>query len=121
MNEQTPPAADQGLACLVMLLRFHGVGADAAQIRHQFGGMPVGTQEMLRCAKELGLKGRLRHTKWSKLATAPLPAIAALRDGGFLLLGKIGDDKAIVQSALSPRPSLMSRTSSRRRGTAGSS
>lgn len=28
MNEQSPPAADQGLACLVMLLRFHGVGAD---------------------------------------------------------------------------------------------
>jgi subfamily B ATP-binding cassette protein HlyB/CyaB len=92
-----------------MLLRFHGIGADPAQIRHQFGGMPVGTQEMLRCAKELGLKGRLRHTKWSKLTTAPLPAIATLRDGGFVLLGKIGDDKTIIQSPLSPRPSLMSK------------
>jgi ATP-binding cassette, subfamily B, bacterial HlyB/CyaB len=109
MNEQTPPAADQGLACLVMLLRFHGVGADPVQIRHQFGGVPVGTEEMLRCAKQLGLRGRVRQTKWSKLDTTPLPAIAAMRDGGFVVLGKVGDGKAIVQSPLSPRPSLMSK------------
>ena len=32
-----------------------------------------------------------------------------LRDGGFLILGKAGDDKAIVQSPLSPRPALMTR------------
>ena len=32
-----------------------------------------------------------------------------LRDGGFLLLGKIGDDKALVQSPLSPQPALMTR------------
>jgi subfamily B ATP-binding cassette protein HlyB/CyaB len=38
-----------------------------------------------------------------------LPGIAVLRDGGFLFLGKVGDDKAIVQSPLSPRPALMTR------------
>jgi len=32
-----------------------------------------------------------------------------LRDGGFLLLGKVGDDKALVQSPMSPRPTLMTR------------
>ena len=35
------------------------------------------------------------------------PAVATLRDGGFLLLVKVGDDKAIVQLPHSPRPTLM--------------
>jgi subfamily B ATP-binding cassette protein HlyB/CyaB len=44
-----------------------------------------------------------------RLATTPLPAIAALNDGKFLFIGKVGDDKAIVQSPLSPRPVVMTR------------
>ncbi len=32
-----------------------------------------------------------------------------LRTGGFLLLGKVGDDKALVQSPLSPRPIMTTR------------
>jgi ATP-binding cassette, subfamily B, bacterial HlyB/CyaB len=107
-------AVDQGLAVLVTLLRFQGIGADPEQIRHKFGHGKIGVPEMLRCAKDLGLKARSYRTSWSRLATTPLPGIAVLRDGGFLFLGKVGDDKAIVQSPLSPRPAL----SSRPRGTA---
>ena len=109
MNAQTPSITDQGLACFVMLLRFHGIGADPAQIRHQFGGTKIGVPEMLRCAKEFGLKGRLRHSNWARLGITPLPAIASLRDGGFVLLGKVGKDEAIVQSPLSDRPTLMTK------------
>src|SRR5271169_1470433 len=109
MNAETPSMTDQGLACFVMLLRFHGIGADPAQIRHQFGGTKIGIPEMLRCAKELGLKGRLCHSNWARLGITPLPAIASLRDGGFVLLGKVGEDEAIVQSPLSHRPTLMSK------------
>ena len=64
---------------------------------------------MLRCAKELGLKARACRTNWARLASTPLPAIAALRDGGFLLLAKAGEDKVLVQSPQSPRPALMTR------------
>ena len=92
------PAVNSGLTALVMLLRFHGVPADPAQIRHQFGTATIGTAEMLRCAKEFGLKARQVKTNWERLATTPLPAIAALKDGGFLLLGKVGDDKVVAQS-----------------------
>ena len=99
---------DPGLAALVMLLRFHGLGTDPEQIRHSFGARAIGVAEMLRCAKELGLKARSRLT-WDRLVNTPLPAIATLRGGGFLLLGKVGDDKALVQSPLSPRPTLMTR------------
>jgi subfamily B ATP-binding cassette protein HlyB/CyaB len=100
-------AGDPGLSVLVMLLRFHGLGVDPEQIRHRFGAGIIGIPEMLRCAKELGLKARSRLTNWERLVKAPLPGIVSLRDGGFLLLGKVGDGKALVQSPLSPRPTMM--------------
>jgi subfamily B ATP-binding cassette protein HlyB/CyaB len=102
-------AADPGLAALVSLLRFNGIGADAEQIRHRFGSACIGVPEMLRCAKEFGLKARLCKTSWARLSRMPLPAIAALLNGDFLILCKVGDDKAIVQSPLSSQPALMTR------------
>jgi subfamily B ATP-binding cassette protein HlyB/CyaB len=111
MDGGTPTSSisDPGLLALVMLLRFQGVGADPEQIDHQFGGIPIGVPEMLRCARGFGLKARSLTTKWERLAGMPLPAIAALRDGSFLLLGKAGDDKIIVQAPLSLRSTLMVR------------
>jgi ATP-binding cassette, subfamily B, bacterial HlyB/CyaB len=100
---------DPGLAALVMLLRFHGVGADPEQLRHRLGKDIVGVADMLRCAKDMGLKVKSYRTTWERLATTPLPGIAVLNDGKFLFIGKVGDDKAIVQSPLSPRPFVMTR------------
>jgi ATP-binding cassette, subfamily B, bacterial HlyB/CyaB len=108
-GKPTSSIPDPGLAALVMLLRFQGVGVNPEQVRHQFGGMPIGIPEMLRCAKGFGLKARSLTTKWARLATTPLPGIAVLGDGGFLILGKAGEDKLIVQSPLEPRPALMTR------------
>jgi ATP-binding cassette, subfamily B, bacterial HlyB/CyaB len=102
-------AVDPGLSVLVMLLRLHGIGANPEQIRHRFGGARIGIPEMLRCAREFGLKARERIAGWERLETTPMPAIAALRDGGFLLLGKFCDGKVIVQSPNSPRPALMTK------------
>src|ERR1044071_10245389 len=45
---ESPNELDQGLAALVMLLRFHGVGADPGQIRHRFAAKAIGTAEMRR-------------------------------------------------------------------------
>ena len=104
-----PAAPDQGLMALVMMLRFHGIGADPEQIRHRFASAAVGAAEMLRCAKELGLKARAASSRWDRLGNTALPVIAGLKGGRFLILGKIGEDKALVQWPGSPRPSMMSR------------
>ena len=90
--------ADPGLEALVTLLHFQGVAADPGQIRHRLGTDKIGVAEMLRCAKDLGLKARAYRTDWSRLARTPLPAIAALRDGGFLVVAKAAEDKVLVQS-----------------------
>src|SRR5262249_36227989 len=102
-------AVDPGLSTLVTVLRLQGIGADAAQLRHHLGHHTVGVPEMIRCARDLGLKARAYKTSWARLASAPMPSIAVLHDGGFVVLGKVGGDRAIVQSPQSPRPSLMTR------------
>jgi ATP-binding cassette, subfamily B, bacterial HlyB/CyaB len=100
-------AVDQGLIALTGLLQLHGIGVDPEQVRHSFGEIPIGVTEMLRYAKQTGLKARSFNTTFARLEKIPLPGIAPLRDGGFLLLGKAGDGKVLVQSPLAPRPQLM--------------
>ncbi|XRZ31232.1 type I secretion system permease/ATPase [Bradyrhizobium genosp. P] len=102
-------ADDSGLAALVMMLRIHGIGADPEQIRHRCGMVTIGVNQMLRCAKELGLKARISTTSWERLSATPLPGIATLRDGGFLILGKVAEDTILVQRPSSSKPEAMTR------------
>jgi subfamily B ATP-binding cassette protein HlyB/CyaB len=111
MAEAAEPAIanddESGLLALVTLLRCHGLAADPAQIRHQLGVTRVDVASMLRCAKDFGLKARIQKTSWSRLSVTPLPGIAVLRNGGFLILGKIVDDKLLVQWPMVPQPETM--------------
>jgi len=104
-------ANDSGLAALVSLLRLQGVAAEPAQLHHQLGmaGKPVGVVEMLRCARQLGLKARSLSTRWARLARTPLPGIAELRDGSFLLLGKATEDKVLVHVPGASQAEVMTR------------
>ncbi|HEY5797592.1 MAG TPA: type I secretion system permease/ATPase [Bosea sp. (in: a-proteobacteria)] len=100
---------DGGLAALMFILSSQGVSVTPEQIQHQFPGRPIGVTEMVRCAKNLGLKARSITTNWERLAKTPLPAIAAMRDGSFLLLGRCGDDSILVLEPNAPRPHMISR------------
>jgi subfamily B ATP-binding cassette protein HlyB/CyaB len=102
-------AADPGLEALVLLLRLQGIGADEGQIRHRFSGAQIGVPEMLRWAAERNLKARCIATSWPRLAKTPLPAIAVLHDGDFLLVARMGDDKVLVQRPGRPVPELLGR------------
>ncbi len=103
----TAPEPD-GVFSFVTLLGLHGIAADAGQIAHRFAGAALGLEDMLRLAKELGLKARVLATGWERLSHTPLPGIAALKTGGFLLIAKTDADKALVQAPGS-RPRLMTR------------
>jgi ATP-binding cassette, subfamily B, bacterial HlyB/CyaB len=100
---------DSGLEALVTLLHFQGVAADREQIRHRLGTNKIGASEILRCAKDFGLKARSCRTSWPRLAKMPLPAIAGLRDGRFMVLAKAGEDEVLVQSPQDSRPAMMTR------------
>ena len=107
-EEPNPPAAiDTGLGAVIMLLRYHGIGADPEQIQHRFGGVRFGVSEMLRCSREFGLRARAFATNWQRLANTPFPGIAVLNDGNFLIIGKVGEGKILVQTPGTPKPSIM--------------
>ena len=109
MPDVTTRENDPGLTVLVVLLQFHGVAADADQIGHRFGRVPIGIPEMLRCAKDFKLKARVVRSVWRRLPASPLPAIACLRNGGFLIAGKAADDQILVSDPVMGRPQVMSR------------
>ena len=102
---------DTGLRCLVNMARFHGLAADAAQIRHALGSTDdvLDTQGLLRAGRLLGLKLRSVESGWSRLAKTPLPVIARHVDGHFFILAAIKDDKVLVQDPLEPRPLTLPR------------
>jgi ATP-binding cassette, subfamily B, bacterial HlyB/CyaB len=110
MSDTTPVTdVDPGLEMLALLLRLQGIAVDEAQIRHRFSRHRIGVPEMLRWAAERGLKARCIHSAWSRLQKTPLPGIAVLEDGGFLLLAKAGEDKILVQRPGSAVPELLTR------------
>jgi ATP-binding cassette, subfamily B, bacterial HlyB/CyaB len=88
-------------------VRFHGIALNPAQIRHRFGGSEIGVPEMLRCAKELGLKARSVSIRATRLAKTPLPAIAECNDGGFVIIGKVSSDQIVIQDPAVPTPRMM--------------
>jgi subfamily B ATP-binding cassette protein HlyB/CyaB len=100
---------DTGLQCLALLLRFHQVSVDPAQIAHQLSGAPMGVPEMLRCAKTLKLKARSVTETWEGLMKLPLPAIVELKDKTFIIVGKVTADDALVQVPSANRPQIIKR------------
>ena len=104
-------AIDSGAACLVLLLRFFGMPGDIESIRHEFGqsDTPLETRDMIRAARKLGLKSRPIKSNWDRLQKTSLPAIAKLKDGKFIILGQIAEDKVLVQEPGINRPITLTR------------
>jgi subfamily B ATP-binding cassette protein HlyB/CyaB len=99
---------DTGLAVFVLILQFYEIPVDRKQLAHQYGNR-MGVTEMMRCAKDMKLKARIIQSDWDRLAKTPLPAIAELKDGSFLILGKTSDDKALIHNLGTGRPKAISR------------
>jgi subfamily B ATP-binding cassette protein HlyB/CyaB len=101
--------ADTGLACLTLVARFFQLSLDAAQIRHDYGktdGLFDAT-DVVRCAKRSGLLARLSKTRWDRLDRVPMPAIAPLTDGRFVVFARSVGDKLLIQDPQQAAPQLM--------------
>jgi len=91
---------DSGLECLTLLLRFHQIAIDPAQIAHQFAGERIGTAQMLCCATRLKVKARAISETWGGLKKLPLPAIVERKDGTCVILGQVAEDGALIGRSL---------------------
>jgi len=101
MNEQqanVDAPVDTGLICLIMLARLHNVAISAEQLTHEFcseGGL-FSLREMLLGAQRVGLKAKSVQTTASRLEHTPLPAIATDHNGGFFIIAKVDQSKAVI-------------------------
>ena len=100
---------DTGLACLVMLARFHQIVADPRQLTHQFkvSGDSFGKNDILLAARQLGMQAKLIKTTYDRLERTPLPAMAVAKDGGYFILARFADDKALIHDPRAERPSIV--------------
>jgi subfamily B ATP-binding cassette protein HlyB/CyaB len=86
------PALDSGLACLLVVARYLGVAAaPAALARDRDGREPWSEGELLRAARALGLRARRLRPGRRRLPLLPLPALARLNDGRFVILARVDD------------------------------
>jgi len=106
--QRRTPIDDPGSLALELMLRLLGIRVEPEQLCRDIGS-PVGVKEMVRYARKAGLRARCSKSAWKRLAGGQLPAIAVLRDGSFLLLGKISGDTAVVLAPGAQRPALMTR------------
>lgn len=95
-----PVIHDPGLTALVMIARFHGIAADAEQIRHAsgVGGHRFDETQLVLSARALGLKVRSVKVAAARLKTTPLPALALAHDGAHFLLAACDGTKALTMS-----------------------
>ena len=100
---------DPGFFVLKILLRLLGMDIKSEQLRQDINSPAVGVEEMVSYAKIAGLAARCSKTTWERLPDFPLPAIAPLRDGSFLLLGKVTGETAVVLAPRDNRATLMTR------------
>jgi subfamily B ATP-binding cassette protein HlyB/CyaB len=100
-------AIDTGAAAFAFLLQLLGVPADPAEILHHSGRASLGEAEILREAKRYPVKARAISSTIERLDSTPLPALGGMRGGGWLVVGKAGEGKVIVQRMGSLAPELL--------------
>ena len=104
-------APDTGAFALRIFLRLHGV--DTSRVAQIAPKSAMRLDDLVAGARAFGLHPREVRSDWARLQQTRLPGIAVLRDGGFLLLGKIAETHVVVvrPSEQEPKAELLSRES----------
>ena len=108
-DPQAKPPIDTGLACLIMLARFHALAVDPQQVAHEFkeSGQFFGVTEILLAAKKLGLIAKKVKPSKERIATTPMPAIALAKDGTFFIVARMEGEKILIHDPKVERPEII--------------
>ncbi|CAM2194956.1 Toxin RTX-I translocation ATP-binding protein [Paraburkholderia kururiensis] len=101
--------SDPAVACLVVIARFHGVAADAAQLRHAAarGDQAFDSDAVVLSARSIGLKARVVPLRADRLSSAPLPALGLDANGQHFIIARCDGSTALVLEADASTPSVM--------------
>ncbi len=99
-EEQKP---DSGLSCLLMILRFHDIPANAQQLQHEFGNTEGGFDETAIVLAARKMKLKTRHVKVSKRRSEsmPFPVIAKTKSGDFIIVARHEEAGLLIQDPTS--------------------
>jgi subfamily B ATP-binding cassette protein HlyB/CyaB len=102
---------DYCLQGLVLLAQFHGIAADAEQLRHAAGrgGEPFDEPSLLLAAKSLGLKAKVVSQPAERRDRIALPALALRGDGSAFVIAKSDANKVLIHDLELQRPVILSR------------
>ncbi|WP_279451984.1 cysteine peptidase family C39 domain-containing protein [Aeromonas dhakensis] len=102
MGPPLPPPMVSGIHCLGFLMHFFQLPLNKDQLLREQASIngPFDGDRLVRLCRQFGLKSRRVTVKPERLEKTPLPAIAWMNDGRFILLAKIADGKALVQDGL---------------------
>jgi subfamily B ATP-binding cassette protein HlyB/CyaB len=103
-----PAPLSTGLICLSVVAGQHQKPVDPLQLARALGfdpNAPLSNSQLLLAASELGLKAKVAHSSWERLANLTLPAIAQLHDGeSVVILRRDRDGHVLVGDPRQPQP-----------------
>jgi subfamily B ATP-binding cassette protein HlyB/CyaB len=97
-EQQIIPESDPGLVALVLIARFHGIAADAGQLRHAAGirSAAFTASELALSARSLGIKTRKVRVPADRLSRTPFPALALDRNGQHFIVAGCNSERALI-------------------------
>lgn len=96
------------LELLCLIARMHGIASDPKQIAHQLGVTDDAFRDssgLQLAAKHLGLKAGQTWVGVERLRLQPLPALAKLNDGTWVILAGANETHVVIQYPSSQQPS----------------
>jgi len=105
----TAAHSDGGAWALALCLQVLGLAADSERIRHEAGNPAALTEaELLRATRAFPVKAKAVATSIDRLGKIPMPALAALRSGGYAAIGKVVENRLLLQGQQDPAPRIVS-------------
>lgn len=92
----------------MLLAEYHGVAADAEQIRHEcgLGSEPFDEPTLLLAARRLGLKAKLLSQPGERIDRLALPALALKDDGTAFVIARVRGEQYLVHDIAAGRPAV---------------
>ncbi|OJA43749.1 type I secretion system permease/ATPase [Burkholderia ubonensis] len=101
---------DPGLVALVLIAQYHGIAANAEQMRHaaSAGSEQLAVNDLELAARSLGLKVRRVRVVAERLAETPKPALMLDEAGRHFVLAGCDAEKALIVEAGAQQAELVS-------------
>jgi subfamily B ATP-binding cassette protein HlyB/CyaB len=102
---------DSALASFVLLLSFLDRPADPDQLRHVLGkgSVDLCADDLVRLARKLDVQARKVAVAPGRLDSLPLPAVAVMKSGEFLVLMQASRERVLIFRAGAERPEPLDR------------